>query len=212
MMQFKYRAALLLPALLLAGCGLSDPTEPEDGGHALDLSHWDAEDEKIVSGDCMWRREKSGWHYSIGHCEEMLPSEEMTGVFVTGHEQRSYIPEARKIPDPYDARLSLAELEVDQAKLDRKTGAVPRDGYPAAYLLTFVGRRTRHPLHVDCYGDPHFVFIADQLISARHLGKVARWTMEEALKRRPLPNGPVKRLHPGRWGELEAQADEHCNR
>ena len=201
---------MLLLASFVAGCSSSAPTEPEDGGSALSFS-MSAEDEKTVSGDCFWRREKGGWHASVGHCKEMLPPEEMAGVFVTGFEERSYFPGAGTIPDPYDPRRLITELEVEQAKLDREAGAVPRNGYPAAYLLKFVGRRTRDPIHVDCYGDPYFVFIADRIISARRLGKVGKWEMEVALKRRPPPNGPVKRRHRGRWGELETQADQHCN-
>lgn len=197
------------PLLALLASGCEDPAEPLDGGYPLELS-MTADSLPLIARDPCWRHEKGGWHFSTGHCEEMGPQAEMSGVYVAGFEEKSYFPDAAAIPDPYDRRRHTIHLELDEERLRRKAGPVRARGYPAVYRVTFAGRRTRYPVSVDCYGNPHFVFVADRLMSARYLGTMGAWNAERALALAKLRQKQVRRRHGGRWGELEQRAIESC--
>lgn len=194
-------------ALLVSACG-RDETQPLDGGVALDFGS-DPESEKLMARDPCWRRENGGWHYSIGHCEPMLPSEKMQGVFVTAFEERSFFPDATAMPDPDDPTRYATEIELDRDQIARRIGREPAGSNADAIWLRFVGRRMRDPYHVDCYGTPYWVFVVDRLLEARFLGemKPARWPTPEEVRRRPVT---VAVRHKGRWGEEEAEAVEFC--
>lgn len=191
---------------LLPGCGGGD-TEPLDGGVPLDFDRPGMQ--TSVSADPCWRQEKGGWHYSVGHCEEMQPPERTTGVFVTAFEERSFFPGERAIPDANDLRRFTYEIELDERRVERLAGREPADPDGEAYLLTFIGRRTQDPWHVDCHGNAYFSYVVDRLISARYLGPMGEYRMptrEEILSQPVI----VERRHGGRWGEEEAKAIEFC--
>lgn len=169
----------LLGAVLLStlgGCGSNDLGEPVDGG--LPLTNMNGADAHLAADPC-WRREGSGWHYSTGHCTEMLPAQRITGVWVTGFEESSFFPGNTALPDRNDPRRFRITLEVNADRVGEMAGRGSADfrrttdpGYQA-YALTFVGRRTRHPLIIDCDGGREYVFIADRIESSRHLGLIA---------------------------------------
>ena len=203
MTRRRHQRALLVLSLLAAGCGSGNPMEPLDGGSPLHLGDFDAEH---VKGDCLWRREKGGWHYSVGHCLPTGPSQTMRGVWVTSFEESSFLPGRTSIPHPNDPLRFSQDLELDSEKVRQLTGSIRPSRNGDAYLLTFVGRRTRDPYNVDCQGVPYFSFIVDRLVSAMHLGAMGEYRWELDANRPPT----VRRLHTGRWGELEAMAIERC--
>jgi hypothetical protein len=193
-------------AVLLVGCD-ADPSEPLDGGYPLDLH--DRGGAGLKPDPCL-RREKTGWHYSVGHCLAMAPMERMSGVWVTAFEESGFIPGATTIPDPNDPRRFAQELELDDRKIVKLTGPTPMGGHSyhgEAYLVTFVGRRTSDPYGVGCDGIPQFSVVVDRLMSARHLGPLGPGFSIEALQSRPVT---VTRRHEGKWGELEQEAMEKC--
>ncbi|MDB5705767.1 MAG: hypothetical protein JWN66_2883 [Sphingomonas bacterium] len=89
-------------------------------------------------------------------------------------------------------------------------GRAPGNPNGNAYLLSFIGRRTRDPYNVDCQGDPYFELVLDRLVSARYLGPMGIWHREALEAQRRVVT--VARRHGGRWGELEEQAIELCYR
>jgi hypothetical protein len=193
--------------VLLAGC--ADPTEPLDGGRPLDFDDRLGAD---LKHDPCRRREKSGWHYSVGHCLAMAPMGRMSGVWVTAFEETSFIPGATAVPDPNDPRRFAQELELDDRKIVKLTGPMPLGGHSyhgEAYLVTFVGRRTRDPYDVGCDGIAQFSVVVDRLMSARYLGPLGHGFSVKALESRPVT---VARRHDGKWGELEQEAVERCAR
>ena len=194
-------------ALLLAGC--ADPSEPLDGGYPLDLH--DSLGAGLKHDPCQ-RREKTGWHYSVGHCLAMAPMERMSGVWVTAFEESGFIPGATAIPDPNDARRFAQELELDDRKIVKLTGPMPLGGHSyhgEAYLVTFVGRRTRDPYDVGCDGIAQFSVVVDRLMTARYLGPLGPGFSIKVLESRPVT---VARRHGGKWGELEQEAVDRCAR
>jgi hypothetical protein len=198
--------ALTLLVGLAAGC--EDRTRPLDGGMPIVFKG----SEEAVKEDPCWRREKGGWHLSMGHCEPTTSTATFEGVWVTAFEESSFFPGRKEKPDPRDPARFTIDIELDDEAVLRRAGARPGSaGWGEAVFLRFSGRRTRDPLSVDCYGSPYFVFIVDRLIEARHLGAMdplpPRW-FEEMARNRPEPT--VRQVHGGRWGELEAQAVEHC--
>jgi hypothetical protein len=169
-----------------------------------------AANDEIAANDPCSRREKGGWHQSVGHCAEMTPAQEITGVWVTAFEESSFFPGASARPESNDELRYLLELELDLRDIRRLTGRTPDPAVPEAYLLTFVGRRTRDPGHVDCYGGASFSFVVDRMLSARFLGYVSNPDRErmKALYETREPTVSVR--HAGRWGELERRAVAEC--
>lgn len=191
-------------ALLVTGSAGADP-RPVDGGRPLDFER-SLEVQQILARDPCWRRERGGWHHSIGHCEAMSSPQRITGVWVTAFEESSFFPGATAIPDANDPLRFTQAIELNQAQIHRLTGPVSADLNGNAFLLTFIGRRTRDPYSVDCTGMPHFSVVVDRLISAHHLGPMGPWSVKEMMAR----SGRVEQRHGGRWGQLEAEAVERC--
>ena len=200
--RFRRLLQLLGVALLssLAACGSDELGQPVDGG--LPLTNMSSEHEAHLTADPCWRREGGGWHYSTGHCSEMLPAQRITGVWVIGFEERSFFPGNTALPDRNDPRRYRVELEVDADRVGEMAGRGSADdrrttdpGYQA-YALTFVGRRTRYPLNIDCYGGRSYVFIADRIESSRHLGPIADADRPQ-LPRADEPRRPFQRSGEG---------------
>lgn len=160
-------------ALLLAvsACDRIPEDEPLDGGFRLELGTKAEETEYLLADPC-WRRERGGWHYSIGHCAEMLPPRRMTGIWVTGFEESSFFPGDAAVPSPNDPRRFRLLLEVDEARILALAGPAAPSPASRAFAISFVGRRTRYPLNVDCYGGRDYGFVADRVDGARYLGEI----------------------------------------
>jgi hypothetical protein len=205
----RARGALLGLALLLAGCG-GEGREPEDGGLPLPSGTVTPDGERIMASDPCWRRERSHWHLSLGHCREMLPAKPMTGVWVSGFEVSDFMPAARGIPDPNDPRLYANALEVDAALVERRLGRELKGPASHAIALSFIGRRTKDPVSVDCDGTPYHHIVVDRPLAARYLG------IEPSPDPPPPPEvvhaqpSRVRKVHDGVWGALEAEAVERC--
>jgi hypothetical protein len=140
----------------------------------------------------------------------MTRAEEMSGVWVTAFEESSFFPRDTAIPQPKDQRRYTSELHLDEDSVHRMASAVPSSGSGDAYLVSFIGRRSRAPWLVDCQGTPHFTFVVDRLLGARRLGSlnpVSRQELRDDLKSRPVT---VTRKHGGRWGEEEDEAIKRC--
>lgn len=199
-----------LPVLLLSiifACG-GGGREPYDGGRPLEFAT-DLETAEILAQQYGARREKGGWHRSVGHEEPMSPPQTISGVWVTGFEENSFYPGETAIPHPADLRRFSHEIEVDERQVHRLANRTPTEP-DEAYLLKFVGRRMRDPYMVDCSGVPQFVTVVDRLVSARHLGAMKPISSSEfraALLARPTR---VRRIHDGNWGEQEAEAVKRC--
>ena len=201
----RLQTALLL---LTAACGPGS-TEPLDGGRAVSFS-LHPESVRDLSDDPCWRQENGGWHHSIGHCEAMTRPEKMSGVWVTAFEENDFFRDTSIMPSSKDRRRNSTYIEVDQTKVHRLARVKPSSGDGDAYLLSFIGRRTRDPFLVDCQGTPSFVFVVDHLLSARHLGfmdSLSRQEYRDDFKSRPVT---VTRQHRGRWGHLEKEAIKRC--
>jgi hypothetical protein len=197
-----------LALLLCFGSSCGDRSAPLDGGTPLRFDE-SSEGENLVARDSCWRRERGGWHHSVGHCEPMTAPATAEGVWINAFEEMSFIRGARERPDPRDPRRYASEIELDSDALYRGLGREPDSRNGEAVYLRFTGRRTREPYFVDCRGTPSFVYVVERVIEARFLGAMAplpkTWWRE--LADRPAS---VKRVHEGRWGELEAEAVERC--
>lgn len=204
-MRCDRRISILAAALLLTACGSSDGA-PLDGGSPLRFER-DPEAVALMKNDPCWRREKGAWHSSVGHCREMTPSKRMTGVFVLAFEERSFFPNKTAIPDANDPLRFTHEIELDYDAVGKYAPASAASENGDAFLLTFIGRRTRDPYSVDCQGLPQYTTVVDRLISARYIGPMGPFDVER-LKALPTT---VSVRHDGRLGELEAEAVKRCS-
>jgi len=201
--------------LMLAGCQdvkeerQAHQSQSLDGGYTLSRSHG-AEGDKIMADDPCWRREKGGWHLSVGHCEEMLPPGTVSGVWITGFEESSFFPGATVLPDRNDERRFRIDLEVDPEHiarlLDRKLEGPEYHGI----ALTLVGQRTKYPVAIDCYGGRHYAFVAGRVKKARYLGIMANPDRPPLPSERP-PYEPFKRSGEGGViAEMEEETLANC--
>lgn len=202
------RHGILFIALLLTASGSLVEREPLDGGRPIRLGNRHADQSDLRDPDPCWRRERGGWHYSIGHCAEMLPLQRMTGVWTRAYEESSFFPGTTAKPDPDDLLRYTINLEIDPKQLDRFIGpkivAPPGD----AVALTFVGRRTKYPYNIDCYGSHYHTVVVHRVESARDLGIMAPPNFA-LFSERPRPI--LKRSGKGGViGRLEVQAAAHC--
>jgi hypothetical protein len=138
----------------------------------------------------------------------MTSPRRITGVWITAFEETSFLAGESRSPDPNDIRRYEDSIELDPAKAIRMAGRPPSDANGESYLLNFVGRRTRDPVHVDCLGIASFGFVVDRLLSAKYLGPMSPLDLE-ALKTQPHP-ATVAHRHGGVWGRLEAAAVKSC--
>jgi hypothetical protein len=205
---------MLAALLALAGCeGAGEERraarlQPLDGGYPLQASRG-AEADRAMAEDPCRRRERGGWHSSIGHCEEMLPVQPIAGVLVVGFEEASFFPGAATIPDPDDPRRYRFSLEADFEQVRRLAGARDLPSYQA-YRIGFVGRRTRYPVVIDCEGGRSYVFVANRVDEARYLGEMPAPDLDLP---RPPPDTPFARSgEGGRMQQLEDQALANCFR
>ena len=190
---------------LALGTGSAVVPKPDDGGHPLQFT--DRSLDRYLLNDPCWRRENGGWHFSVGHCERMTSSMQITGVWVTAFEESSFFADARSLPAPDDPARFSNEVELDNDGAWALSGYPPRDPNGEAYLLAFVGRRMLDP-RFDCYGTPSFTYVVERLLSIRHLGAMKPMKPEWWKHWRP----PPLRRYPGHWGALQARAIEECSR
>ncbi len=202
-----WRGSILWLAILLSACGeKSDEERPLDGGRPLH-DRVDARSRKDLADQPCWRAERGRWHYSVGHCEAMVPAREMEGVWVTAFEESSFFPGVAGIPDANDPARFSREIELDDREVARLSGRAPSDPRGEAYRLTFEGRRTRD-IRFDCFGLPSYAVVVDRLKSARYLGPIG------PLDSSGLParlEAESERLR-GRFGKAQAEAVERCRR
>lgn len=199
------RGPRLSLALLLAACSeRADDDRPLDGGHPLGEPVGSYSPEGLVNRDC-FRAERGRWHYSVGHCEAMLPAGRIEGVWVTAFEESSFFPGAAIIPDANDPRRFITEIELDHQEVIRSSGYDVSEATGEAYQLTFVGRRTRDPWF-DCHGVPSFTFVVDRLIRVQHLGAMKPSDRSGAVTRLEAYAKQVR----GRWGKAQAEAIKRC--
>lgn len=201
--------------LMLAGCQdakeerQAQQNQSLDGGYPLSRSRG-AEADKLMADDPCWRREKGGWHLSIGHCEEMLPPTTVSGVWITGFEESSFFPGATVLPDRNDERRFRIDLEVDGERIERLLGRKLENPEYHAIALAFVGRRTKYPVAIDCYGGRYYVFVADTVKKARYLGVMANPDRPPLPSERP-PYEPFKRSGEGGViAQMEEEALANC--
>lgn len=185
------------------GVGSAPLTVPVDGGSPLHFVP--AAEDSWYEGDPCTRRERGGWHHSTVHCHRMTPAKLMSGVWVTAFEEATFIPDERTVPAPDDPRRFGDEIELDSETALQLAGNPRGSGHADAFLLTFVGRRTFDPWF-DCYGMPHFLYVVEQLHTARYVGPVKamrpRWW--ESWQPPPL------RRYAGRWGKMQAESMAEC--
>lgn len=206
MTRLQIRSLLAL-ALLTSACG--DSSEPLDGGYPLRFDK-DPKAVELLRDDPCWRQEKGGWHLGIGHCKAMTSAEPMSGVLVLAYEESSFFPGDTGIPDSRDLRRFITDTEADFESVYRKSDVMPSSPGGDAYLLSFIGRRTRDPNVVDCQGRPWHTFVVDRLLSARYLGPMAPLPVGELSgESRPVT---VAVRHGGAWGEEEKKAIKNCGR
>jgi hypothetical protein len=96
----------------------------------------------------------------------------LSGVWVTGFEESSFFPGDTTIPGRNDPRRYRLELLPSREQVDRFRDQTPKRGY-AAFSITFLGRRTKHPVNIDCEGAHSYFFIPDWIIRTRYLGPIA---------------------------------------
>jgi hypothetical protein len=144
----------------------------------------------------------------VGDGTEMTLPKIMSGVWVTGFEESSFFPGAATIPDRNDGRRYRLQLIVDSAWAHKMmSNQKPPGGYHA-YAMTFLGRRTKYPTSIDCYGGRDYFFVPDVILSTRHLGEIAH---PDVPVPRPGEYKPFTRS--GEGGvirELEDRALAHC--
>lgn len=202
-------AALLM---LLGACDRSGRSDAEDGGRSLRQGPVSTAEEESLRHQPCWRKERGGWHYGLQHCLPMGRAEEMRGVYITAFEESSFIAGTTTLPDPDDPRRYANDVGLEPDIVFRFAGAMPASSLGDAYALTFIGRRTRDPLAVDCQGRASFGYVVDRLLTARYLGaeprEPHRITPAEVRARPVL----VRKIHSGVWGEREAEAVAHCGR
>lgn len=200
-------AALLT---LLAACHEGGRSDAEDGGANLVRRPLSAAEEESLRHQPCWRKEAGGWHESLQHCVAMAGAQQIRGVFITAFEEHSFIPGDGTLPDPDDPRRYATEIELEPSIVYRFAGATPRSLLGDAYALTFIGRRTRDPLGVDCQGRASFAYVVDRLLTARYLGAEPRAphlvTPAESRAQPVL----VRKIHGGEWGRLEERAVARC--
>lgn len=195
-------------ALLLLSCGEpGDQDRAFDGGRAIDRRPPIPGLPEIRGRDPCWRQERGGWHSSVVHCTRMASPERMTGIWITGFEEQSFIPNATALPDPNDPRRYRNEIELDHAQVRRLMGREFGNGY-SAIAISFIGRRTLYPYNIGCSGQPYYTYTVDRLDSARYLGLMPDGEMPQ----RPPPTmaRPIPRSTDPVLRRLEDEAAAHC--
>ncbi|TFI59343.1 hypothetical protein E2493_05760 [Sphingomonas parva] len=113
-------------------------------------------------------------------CIELQPARRMSGVWIVGNEESSFIPGPQKVPAA-DNRLRL-RIFLDTKSIGRLEAA-DAEGvrWLAVFAIEFIGRRSKAPgLYYTGEGD-HLV-VADRLISARFIGQAPQTDVAAALK------------------------------
>lgn len=198
------RSAALLA--LLAGCERGFDDEPLDGGFPLDPVSNDADMERANADDPCRRRERTGWHYSIGHCTEMLAPQRMSGVWMRSFEISDFYPGASAPGDVDESRRDRFSLEIDADRVDALLGRDTKGSDFHFIALTFVGRRTRWP-DIDCLRTRHYTIVVDHIERARYLQPAPGELREGSLD--PPPPFPPSG-EGGVIGRLEAEAIASC--
>jgi hypothetical protein len=164
------RLSVLAGALMLAGSSLADMRKPLDGGSPLQYEPFPEAAAQHATDPCA-RLEKGAWHLSAVHCSEMMPVETISGVLITGFEERSFFPGESRVPDRNDPRRYKSEPEMDDLLIETLPGRP--DAPYVAVLMTFRGRRTRYPFLIDCEGRRAYTYVVDRMVSARYIGTIA---------------------------------------
>ena len=138
---------------------------------------------------------------------EMTYPKIISGVWVVGFEESSFFPDDTIIPARNDPRRFRVELHANKKQFEKLQQQFPKPGYNAFHVI-FLGRRTRYPYAIDCFGGRNYFFIPDWMLSVRFLGPIADPDM-------PLPQpGPYRPFRRSGEGgvirELEDRALTHC--
>jgi hypothetical protein len=205
-----WRQAGLILVLLVAGCEQgSRISDSEDGGLPIRRNVL-PEEVKYYAGDPCMRRERGGWHRSIGQCTEMMPAREYAGVLIMGFEERGFFEGETTIPDRNDDRRFTTELEIGEDQVKRLLGYELRGPLSHAIALRFVGRRTRNPIGIDCEGSRYHVFVPERVLNVRDLGPIESGDPPPKPGERP----PYKPFKPsgegGAIGRMERETLERC--
>jgi len=169
------RALLLAGPLLAAGCGQPSPTtnafERETQlARATARVRWSMDPCLIDDGAVLRSRR-------YRDCLPLLPQERMQGVWYSGFEESSFVPNATGAPARrIISRASVeaymrthVELEVPPAEIDRIAGDFRALPGTRAVLISFLGRRAR-PRRTADGTEAIPVIVVDRLLSARVLG------------------------------------------
>lgn len=132
------------------------------------------------------------------------------GVWVTGFEETSFLPNAKALPDRNDRRRYRMMLDIDPERVSKLLGRQLVDRDYHAVRLTFVGRQSEYPLAIDCYGGRDYLIVADWVIRAQYLGKIGNPDLPPP----PLKQPPYKSFKPsgegGRIAQMEKEALARC--
>lgn len=203
------RGGFALVLLLLSCEQPGDRGRPFDGGRAIDRNPPIAGVPEIRQRDPCWRRERGGWHHSVVHCTRMAPPERMTGVWITGFEEMSFIRGATAMPDRNHPQRYRNEIEIDATQVEQMMGRPPGMGYTAV-AITFIGRRSLYPYLITCDGQRSYSYVVTRLDSARYLGLIADPDPPPLPSQRPPPTFRPTGAS-GELGRLEAEAVARCS-
>ena len=129
-----------------------------------------AESKASMDRDPCLRREGDVYvQRRVADCIELLPPVRMSGVWVLGFEESSFIPGASAVPAPSDRIRFRIFLEADRPLSERLSQRWDSTPAAASLAIEFIGRRSKHP---GAYytGEGDHVVVLDRLISVRYLG------------------------------------------
>ena len=100
---------------------------------------------------------------AFASCIDLLPPRRMKGVWIIGMEESSFIPGEQAAPNASNKLRFRIFLEADRGLSERVTQSVRGRGFPAAFAVDFVGRRSKHPGFYYT-GEGDHVVVLDRLI------------------------------------------------
>lgn len=169
------RPPLLVGLALLADCGQPAPTlnaleREAQMAHQTARVHWSMDPCMLDDGVVISSR-------PLRDCVDLLPQERMHGVWYSGLEFSEFVRNATSAPPIRTLRLNApaadrpAYLEMDRETAMRiPTIPPPYWAQNYAWLIDFVGRRSKHPGGYAMSGEDEDLVVVDRLISVRLLG------------------------------------------
>ena len=153
---------------------------------------------KMDKDPCLRRERDVYVQRAWAECIELLPPRRMTGVWVYGLEESSFIPGELRVPKASNRLRFRIFLEADQRLSDRLAENIQRQGFPASFAVDFIGRRSKHAGRYYT-GDGDHVVVLDRLISARYIGVAPAPDWVAALKAGKKPQLPTDPLSETIW-------------